>query len=91
MINDCIDLAAIAQQYYLKPISYGGGGQSFTNWEIPSSMKSTAVGSYKITNIKTNEIIIMATGTEVVTGSDSVKVQVTIPAPPEDYQIQIIN
>jgi hypothetical protein len=54
-------------------------------------MKSTPVGSYKITSLATDEVIILATGTEVVTGNDSVKVQVTIPSPPGDYQIQIIN
>jgi len=91
LINDCIDFASLAQQYYLKPITYGGGGNSFTNWKIPTSMKSTPVGTYKITNIASDEVIILAIGTEVVTGTDSVKVQVTIPSPPQDYQIQIIN
>lgn len=91
LINDCINLASMAQNYYLKPVTYGGGGQSFIDWNIPSELQSTTIGNFEITSLKETEVIILATGTEVVTGSDSVKVQLTVPAPPQDYQIVTVN
>ncbi len=91
LINDCINLASMAQNYYLKPTNYGGGGQSFIDWSIPTELQSTTVGNFEITNLSANEVIIVATGTEVVTGSDSVKVQVTVPSPPRDYEVVTIN
>lgn len=87
VIAECINLAAMAQQYYLKPANYGGGGNSFTNWEIPDELVTTANGRYEITNSSAQEIIILGTGNEVVSGNDSVKVEITIPAPPRDYQV----
>lgn len=91
VINDCIHLAAIAQQYYLKPREYGGGGKSFTNWSIPDELVTNANGHYEITSITSQEIIILGTGNEVVTGDDSLKVEITIPAPPRSYQVTPYN
>jgi hypothetical protein len=91
LVNDCINLAAMAQQYYLKPTTYGGGGYSFTDWKIPGELQATEIGSFEITSQSATQLIILATGTEVVTGSDSVKVQVTVPAPPSLYQVTPIN
>lgn len=91
VINDCIHLAAIAQQYYLKPREYGGGGKSFINWSIPDELITNANGHYEITSITSQEIIILGTGNEVVTGDDSLKVEVTIPAPPKNYQVTPYN
>lgn len=91
IINDCIHLAAIAQEFYLKPREYGGGGKSFTNWEIPVELVSNANGHYEITSIESQEVIILGTGNEVVTGNDSLKVEITIPAPPRSYQVTPYN
>ncbi|GAB4140771.1 MAG: hypothetical protein Fur0015_10840 [Ignavibacteriales bacterium] len=91
VINDCVHLAAIAQEYYLKPREYGGGGKSFTNWVIPDELVTNANGHYEITSIKSQEIIILGTGNEVVTGDDSLKVEITIPAPPRNYQVTPYN
>jgi len=71
LINECINLAAMAQQYFLKPTTYGGGGQSITQ---------TAA-----------EVVVLGTGNEVVTGTDSVKVKITIPSPPNTYLVQPLN
>ena len=91
LINQCIDLAALAQQYFLKPAEYGGGGNSYNNFSIPDELESTVNGTFQITSQSAVEIVILATGTEVVTGGDSVKVQVTIPAPPLRYQVLELN
>jgi len=91
VINDCIHLAAIAQQYYLKPREYGGGGKSFDHWKIPNELVTNANGHYEITSIESQEVIILGTGNEVVTGDDSLKVEVLIPAPPRSYQVTPYN
>ncbi|MCK9279772.1 MAG: hypothetical protein M0P71_04060 [Melioribacteraceae bacterium] len=88
IINESVNLAAMAQQYYMKPVAYGGGGRSFTGWTIPSELKLTANGHF---NAETgaDQVIITATGNEVVTGNDSVKVQVTVL--PRSFQTVVIK
>ncbi len=91
VISECVNLAAMAQQHYLKPVTYGGGGYSFGTWSIPSELVTTANGHYRITNISETEVIILGTGNEVVTAGDSIKVEITIPAPPGTYLITTMN
>ena len=35
VINEILHISQIAQQFYLKPTSLAGGGNSFTGWQIP--------------------------------------------------------
>jgi len=56
IVSDCTNLGAMAQQFYKKPTSMGGGGNSFTPtglpaWQIPGTgvpggLDSTAYGVY---------------------------------------------
>src|SRR4030065_2538888 len=51
VVSDCTNLGAMAQQYYKKPTSMGGGGNSFTGWVLPGTgvaggLDSTAYGLY---------------------------------------------
>jgi hypothetical protein len=52
---DCTNLGVMAQQYYKKPVSMGGGGNAFdasnggTGWSIPPALLTTANGSYHAT------------------------------------------
>lgn len=46
IVSDCTNLGAMAQQYFRKPTAMGGGGNSFTGWEIPSNLDTTANGTY---------------------------------------------
>jgi len=52
VVSDCVNLGAMAQQFYKKPVSMGGGGNSFnggtpeTTWAIPTNLVNTANGSY---------------------------------------------
>lgn len=87
--NELVNLAAMAQQYYLRPTTLGGGGNKFTNWEIPGELKTTANGSFKITDIQDGELTILGTGNEVVTGNDSVKVEITVY--PKEYAVKPLN
>ncbi|MDX9925387.1 MAG: hypothetical protein RBS48_11545 [Ignavibacteriaceae bacterium] len=88
IINESVNLAAMAQQYYMKPIVYGGGGNSFTGWVIPNELKLTANGNFKA-QVSGDNVIITATGNEVVTGNDSVKVQITVL--PKSFQTEVIK
>jgi len=51
VVSDCTNLGAMAQQYYKKPTSMGGGGNSFVGWVVPGfgvpgGLDSTAYGLY---------------------------------------------
>lgn len=91
LISECMTLGSLAQKYWLKPATYGGGNHSYTNWEIPPTLTTTEAGTFSIENQEQNSISIIGTGNEVVTGNDTIKVQITVPSPPADYVITIIN
>lgn len=78
VISDLNNLAAMAQQYYKKPTSMAGGGNTFTNWTIPTQLQTTANGSYSLTSAAAQTITISGTGNEVVSGTDSVKAHVVV-------------
>lgn len=91
VMSECITLATLAQQYYLKPSEYMGGSGSYVDWVIPADLQTTANGRYEITDQSQNSITILGTGNEVVTGNDSIKVQVEVPNPPVNFVVTVIN
>lgn len=46
IVSDATNLGAMAQQFYKKPLSMGGGSNTFTGWVIPTNLASTANGTY---------------------------------------------
>jgi hypothetical protein len=78
LIEETQVLGTMALQYFKKPQEMGGGGQSFVGWSIPSQMNQTANGSFVIASMAFNQVVITGTGSEVVTGTDSIKVQTTV-------------
>ena len=88
LVNECSNLASIAISYYKKPREMGGGGKTFTGWQVPNSMVQTVNGSY-LAEVTEQQITITGTGTEVVTGNDSIKVQTIVTA--NNYYSVIIN
>src|SRR3990172_71392 len=46
VVSDLNNLGAMAQQYYKKPASMGGGGNTFTGFVLPLQLDTTANGSY---------------------------------------------
>jgi hypothetical protein len=46
IVSDCTNLGAMAQQYFKKPASMGGGANSFIGWSLPNGLDSTANGTY---------------------------------------------
>ena len=72
IIADMNSLATMAQSYYKKPVSLGGGDGSFIGWTMPVYFKKFDAGkiSYKVQKNK-DRIMITATGSEV--GKDGKK------------------
>ena len=46
VVSDCTNLGAMAQQYFKKPVSMGGGGNSFAGFTVPANLATSASGTY---------------------------------------------
>jgi hypothetical protein len=46
VVADNMNIAALAQQFYKKPTSMGGGNNTFTGFTIPTNLATTANGTY---------------------------------------------
>ncbi len=77
VVSEAIHLGTMAQQYYRKPATLGGGAKKFTGWKIPEEMQTTPSGSY-LADVQEEQVIITGTANEVVNGTDSVKIQVFV-------------
>ncbi len=78
VISDLNNLATMAQQYYKKPTSMAGGGNTFTGWAIPGQLDTTANGTYAAT-VSAQSVTIVGTGTETGDdGSNKVKATATV-------------
>jgi len=86
--NELVNLAAMAQQYYMKPPSLAGGGRNFTGWTIPSELVQTANGHYSA-NVAAGNVALTGIGNEIVTGNDSVQVNMSVL--PTTFNITIIH
>jgi hypothetical protein len=78
LIEETTTLGTMAIQYYKKPVQLGGGGRDFTGWKIPTQMVQTVNGNFMFATVTPQEIIITGTGSEVVTGVDSIKVETRV-------------
>jgi hypothetical protein len=85
--NELVNLAAMAQQYYMKPTSLGGGGRKFTGWTIPNELVQTANGHY-LANVAPGNVALTGIGNEVVTNNDSVQVNMSVL--PSTYSVTIV-
>ncbi len=88
IINECALVASDAQLYYRRLKEHGGGGRSFSGWSVPPQYTKTQVCSITAV-VSDNQVILTGTGNEVVTGSDSIKVQVTVY--PNEIKTSIIH
>jgi hypothetical protein len=64
IVSDCTNLGAMAQQYFKKPASMGGGANSFVGWNLPSGLDSTANGTYAASGLAQNNATITGTPLE---------------------------
>jgi hypothetical protein len=60
IVSDATNLGAMAQQFYKKPLSMGGGSNTFTGWTIPTNLASTANGTYSEA-VTAQEVVITGT------------------------------
>ncbi|MEI7812862.1 MAG: hypothetical protein WCJ01_10625 [Ignavibacteria bacterium] len=88
VINECINLAALAQNYYLKPESLAGGGRVFTGWEIPAILDTTNNGTYSAV-VNPTDVVITAIGNELVTSDTPVEVIITVYS--DRYQVNVVH
>ncbi|MGB5896415.1 MAG: hypothetical protein WBG58_19725 [Ignavibacteriaceae bacterium] len=64
IVSDCTNLGAMAQQYYKKPASMGGGANSFVGWSIPAGLDSTANGTYVASGLSASNATLTGTPLE---------------------------
>jgi len=82
-------ICKIAQRYYHKPISIGGGGGVFTGFAIPPHIVKTEYGQYAIM-VKTGKAIV--TGTGMLKGFDEfTPMKVAFTVFPEAISSAILN
>ena len=75
VINDLNNLAAKAQQYYRKPASMAGGGQSFTGFFLAAVDTGNANGSYSVSpqgTVPSGIAYVMGSTTAATASPDSI-------------------
>jgi len=77
VINEILHISQIAQQFYLKPTSLAGGGNSFTGWQIPAQFIHGANGDFTAV-VTATQVEITGIGNEVVSGSDLIQVKAIV-------------
>jgi Tfp pilus assembly protein PilE len=84
--SDLVNLAARAQQYYRRPLSLGGGGQSFTGLTIANLTNKTqnSNGTYSIVGTPSGNttLHIKGVGVEKV-GSNPVQIETYVQVQPD--------
>ena len=88
VVSDLNNLGAMAQQFYKKPISMGGGGNTFTGWAIPTNLASNANGTYSAA-VGAAQVTIVGTGVEP--GNTSGPVQCTATVDATTIQVVVDN
>ncbi len=94
VISDLNNLGAMAQQFYEKPVAMGGGGNAFDNsngaaagWTIPSTLDTTANGTYSAT-VTATKVTIVGKGTQDNAGSP---VEATATVTPTGISVKVNN
>ncbi|MHB8579315.1 MAG: hypothetical protein ACYDA4_05580 [Ignavibacteriaceae bacterium] len=88
VISDLNNLAAMAQQYYMKPASMGGGANTYTGWTLPTGLSTTANGSYTITTNSGTSIVITGVGTQTGNGGT---VTATCTVSPSNVVVAVVH
>jgi len=89
IVKELTNLASYAQQYYRKPPVFGGGGNSFKGWTVPSQLVSTTNGKYSTIVAKESVKLI---GIGKIKGQDNKnKVKITMVIDSESIVSTTIN
>ena len=90
VVSDLNNLGAMAQQFYKKPTSMGGGGNTFTGFALPTELDSTANGSYTAGFVvAAQSVTIVGYGTE--NGTNGSKIQHTATVSPTSITVVKTN
>ncbi len=90
VISDLNKLAALAQQYWEKPVSLGGGGSSFIGWSISSGLQKTNNGNYSIISSNYDKIELRGVGN--FKGKDNINnIEVICSVSPKQISISVKN
>ncbi len=82
VISDLNNLAAQAHQYYMRPTSMGGGGNSYTGWDITKTgLSSTPNGAYTAT-VAADQVTLTGTGVQKVDATNNVTVGMLVRVAP---------
>lgn len=72
VIGDLENLGSIAQQYYRKPLSFGGGGYNFKDFSLPPLDTGNGDGSYSIATDPPNDMDFHSGSVSPITNSEQV-------------------
>jgi len=61
IINDLNNLAANAYQYRIRPVTMGGGGGSFTGYDVPTVFRPNENGQYSTTSVTASSVTLKGT------------------------------
>jgi len=78
VVSDLNNLGAMAQQFYKKPTSMGGGGNLFTGWTLPAELDTTANGIYVANPIGPQSVTINGYGTELAPNGSKINHTATV-------------
>lgn len=79
VISDLQTIGSMAQQFYRKPTAMGGGGNTFTGWDVPASLDSTAnMGAEIVAVVAAQVVTLTGTGTDDNDGGDALSVVVSV-------------
>lgn len=92
MASELYELVVVAQEYYKKPKSQNGGGNSFEGFVIPANMKETQNSVFGIDSVSVGEIILTATTRLDIIGQDGkTPLKVRFVTRPDDMQPEVVN
>jgi Tfp pilus assembly protein PilE len=91
VISDLNNLAALAHEYYSKPTAMAGGGSSFANYTIPSTLASDANGAYTIATAgSATGITFQGVGIQIASGSNYVTAKIFVKVPPLADSVAVV-
>jgi hypothetical protein len=86
--NDLVNLASRAQQFYRRPVTLGGGGNTFTpsgtSMTLTKIAKTTGTswsngnGSYSLGTVTATQVLIVGQGTENAASGSPITVTMTV-------------
>jgi hypothetical protein len=91
IVSTLNSLGSMAQEYYLTPTSFGGGGKKYKGWKIPKAYKNYEGGKFKVKfHKKNNELTITGRGKEKGRNNKT-KVEAEAIVKPKSVKIKVLN